>query len=46
MKNICHIFKGYLKEDTIKEVLEYIDNEKIVNKNPDGLFHLYFNITL
>ncbi|QEF95274.1 hypothetical protein FVF72_08995 [Methanothermobacter sp. KEPCO-1] len=38
MKNICHIFKGYLKEDTIKEVLEYIDNEKIVNKNPDGLF--------
>jgi hypothetical protein len=35
---ICYIFKGYLEEDSVKKVLKDIDNEKIINKNPDGMF--------
>ncbi|BAM69677.1 conserved hypothetical protein [Methanothermobacter sp. CaT2] len=38
IENICHIFEGYLEESRVKEVLDYMDNRKIMNKNPDGMF--------
>ncbi|MGJ7027927.1 MULTISPECIES: hypothetical protein [Methanothermobacter] len=37
-KNISNILKGHLNEKKVEDILNHIDKNKIINKNPDGLF--------
>ena len=42
-KNIKNVFIGSIYEDKVEDVLDYIDENSIINKTPDGLFELTTN---
>ena len=42
-ENIYNVFVGSIYQDDVNSVLEYIDNEGIINSTPDGLFELTVN---
>lgn len=40
-ENIISAFSGVLDENVVREVLDYIDENQILHRNPDGVFEVY-----
>ncbi|MCM1063037.1 MAG: hypothetical protein NC420_00970 [Eubacterium sp.] len=39
-ENIISAFSGVLEENAVKEILDYIDENQILHRNPDGIFEV------